>query len=58
MNVAYLAWHVPAAYDFALEHEHWHDFEHICFLATSLLFWGCLLRPWPLRPPSALHAHC
>jgi cytochrome c oxidase assembly factor CtaG len=47
MNLTFLAWHVPAAYDFALEHERWHDFEHICFLGTSLLFWWCILRPWP-----------
>jgi putative membrane protein len=47
MNVALLAWHVPSAYDFALEHEAWHDFEHICFLSTSLLFWWCVIRPWP-----------
>jgi len=47
MNTAFLAWHVPAAYDFALEHEDWHDFEHLCFLFTSLLFWWCVIRPWP-----------
>jgi cytochrome c oxidase assembly factor CtaG len=47
MNLAFLAWHVPTAYDFALEHERWHDFEHICFLFTSLLFWWGILRPWP-----------
>ncbi len=47
MNVGLLAWHVPSAYDFALEHEGWHDFEHICFLFTSLLFWWCVIRPWP-----------
>lgn len=47
MNVTFLAWHVPAAYDFALEHEGWHDVEHLCFLFTSLLFWWCILRPWP-----------
>jgi cytochrome c oxidase assembly factor CtaG len=47
MNTLFLAWHIPAAYDFALEHEGWHDFEHICFLSTSLLFWWCVLRPWP-----------
>lgn len=47
MNLTFLAWHVPGAYDFALEHENWHDFEHICFLFTSLLFWWCILRPWP-----------
>ncbi len=47
MNLTFLGWHVPAAYDFALLHENWHDVEHICFLATSLLFWWCILRPWP-----------
>jgi len=47
MNTAFLAWHVPAAYDFALEHENWHAFEHLCFLFTSLLFWWCVIRPWP-----------
>jgi putative membrane protein len=31
MNLIFLGWHVPSAYDFALEHEYWHDFEHICF---------------------------
>jgi cytochrome c oxidase assembly factor CtaG len=49
MNVTYLAWHVPTAYDFALQHEIWHDVEHLCFLSTSILFWWCILRPWPTR---------
>ena len=47
MNASLLLWHIPAAYDFALDHEAWHDFEHICFLVTSLLFWWVLLQPWP-----------
>jgi putative membrane protein len=47
MNVSFLGWHVPAAYDFALEHERWHDFEHICFLGSSILFWWPIIRPWP-----------
>jgi cytochrome c oxidase assembly factor CtaG len=47
MNISFLAWHVPGAYDFALEHENWHDVEHLCFLGTSLLFWWCIIRPWP-----------
>ena len=50
MNLTFLLWHIPAAYDFALEHEDWHVFEHVCFLATSLLFWWVLLKPWPARP--------
>jgi cytochrome c oxidase assembly factor CtaG len=49
MNVTYLAWHVPTAYDFALEHALWHDVEHLSFLGTSLLFWWCIVRPWPTR---------
>ncbi|ADV82548.1 cytochrome c oxidase assembly protein [Terriglobus saanensis] len=47
MNLTYLGWHVPAAYDFALEHEDWHAIEHMCFLGTSILFWWCILKPWP-----------
>jgi putative membrane protein len=47
MNISFLAWHVPTAYDFALEHEGWHDVEHLCFLGTSMLFWFCIIRPWP-----------
>jgi putative membrane protein len=49
MNVTYLAWHVPAAYDFALQNEIWHDIEHLCFFGTSILFWWCILTPWPAR---------
>jgi cytochrome c oxidase assembly factor CtaG len=47
MNLGYLGWHVPAAYDLALENETWHGVEHLCFLGTSLLFWWTILRPWP-----------
>jgi putative membrane protein len=49
MNLVFLGWHVPVAYDFALEHEHWHEFEHLCFLGTSILFWWPVIRPWPRR---------
>jgi putative membrane protein len=49
MNLVLLGWHIPAAYDFALEHEHWHEFEHACFLGASLLFWFPLILPWPSR---------
>jgi cytochrome c oxidase assembly factor CtaG len=48
-NISFVGWHIPAAYDFALEHEHWHDVEHLCFLFTSILFWWCMLRPWPAQ---------
>ena len=49
MNVAYLGWHVPAAYELALRSPAWHEVEHACFLVTSLLFWWTVLQPWPSR---------
>jgi cytochrome c oxidase assembly factor CtaG len=49
MNLAYLCWHVPAAYNYALENETVHGVEHLCFLFTSLLFWWYILRPWPAK---------
>jgi putative membrane protein len=49
MNAAFLGWHVPAAYNFALEHENWHAVEHLCFLFSSILFWWCIVQPWPAR---------
>jgi putative membrane protein len=52
MNLIFLGWHIPAAYDFALEHERWHEFEHMCFLGTSILFWWPVVRPWPTRARS------
>ncbi len=48
-NSVFLLWHLPKAYDYALRNENVHDFEHICFLATALLFWWVILRPWPSR---------
>ena len=48
-NCVFLGWHLPKAYDLALNNEHIHDFEHICFLGTSLLFWYVVIHPWPSR---------
>lgn len=49
MNVAYLGWHVPAAFELTFQSEPIHNFEHACFFATSLLFWWVVLEPWPAR---------
>jgi cytochrome c oxidase assembly factor CtaG/polyferredoxin len=49
MNLAYLGWHVPTAYELALRSPTWHEVEHSCFLLTSLLFWWTVLEPWPSR---------
>ncbi len=46
-NTLFLVWHLPKAFDYALRNENVHDFEHICFLATALLFWWVILQPWP-----------
>ncbi len=49
MNVSYLAWHVPAAYELTLHSEWVHDCEHACFFFTSILFWSRVIEPWPGR---------
>ena len=49
MNLSYLGWHVPAAYEFALSNENWHNCEHACFFFTSILFWWPIIEPWPSR---------
>lgn len=49
MNIAYLGWHTPAAYELTLRSQSWHEVEHACFFVTSLLFWWTVLQPWPSR---------
>ncbi len=49
MNVAYLGWHVPAAFELTLRSETTHSVEHLTFLLTSMLFWWIVLLPWPAR---------
>ncbi len=49
MNAAYVAWHIPRAYEFALASENWHNFEHACFFFTNLMFWWPIIQPWPSR---------
>ena len=49
MNLTYVGWHIPKAYEFALSSENWHNFEHFCFFATSIIFWWPIVQPWPTR---------
>jgi cytochrome c oxidase assembly factor CtaG len=39
------AWHIPAAYDYALGHQAVHDVEHLSFLTVGLLVWAQLVNP-------------
>jgi len=39
------AWHVPAAYDYALRHETVHDLEHLSFVLAGLLVWMQIVDP-------------
>lgn len=50
MNIAYLGWHIPAAFELTLHSETWHSLEHLCFLFTSIAFWWVILAPWPSQP--------
>jgi putative membrane protein len=46
-TVALLGWHVPVAFELALRSGSWHEVEHACFFATSLLFWWPVVLPFP-----------
>jgi putative membrane protein len=50
MNIAYLGWHVPAAFELTFRSERIHNLEHLCFFLTSTAFWWVVLAPWPSRP--------
>jgi cytochrome c oxidase assembly factor CtaG len=47
MNVAYVGWHLPQAFELTLRSEAWHNTEHMCFLLTSIAFWWIVIQPWP-----------
>jgi cytochrome c oxidase assembly factor CtaG len=43
------AWHVPALYNATLRNDLVHQFEHVTFVVTALLFWAPVLGAPPLR---------
>jgi putative membrane protein len=43
--LAIAAWHVPVAYDYALDHPFAHDLEHASFMLTGCLVWSQLFDP-------------
>ncbi len=45
--VTLIGWHSPKAFEFALRSDCWHEIEHTCFFATSILFWWPVVQPWP-----------
>jgi cytochrome c oxidase assembly factor CtaG len=49
MNLSYIAWHIPAAYEATLRSENIHNCEHACFFFFNLLFWWPIIEPWPSR---------
>ena len=36
-------WHVPALFDRALASQGWHVAQHLCFIASSLIFWAAMI---------------
>jgi putative membrane protein len=46
-TVALIGWHTPTAFELALGSDFWHEIEHACFFATSILFWWPVMQPWP-----------
>jgi cytochrome c oxidase assembly factor CtaG len=38
-------WHIPAAYDYTLDHQTVHDLEHATFAIVGLIVWTQLIDP-------------
>ena len=51
MAAATLGWHVPAAYELAIQDPAWHLVEHLTMLGAGLLFWLPVVQPFPIRSP-------
>ncbi len=49
-----LLWHLPSFYQATLHDTGIHLCEHVCFLATGLLFWWVIVEPLP-GPPRLHH---
>jgi cytochrome c oxidase assembly factor CtaG len=43
-------WHIPPLYELAVRSNGWHVVQHFAFLATALIFWYPVVRPYPSRP--------
>lgn len=52
----YYLWHVPAAYDAALEHTALLHLEHVCYVAAGTLLWWPVLQDAPHRLSTAARA--
>ncbi|MGE3783519.1 MAG: cytochrome c oxidase assembly protein, partial [Alphaproteobacteria bacterium] len=42
---AFIFWHLPAPYQWALRDQTVHTFEHLSFLVTALMFWSIVIEP-------------
>jgi len=41
-----VVWHIPSVFMLGLRSQMWHGIEQVSFLATGLLFWFPVVRPW------------
>jgi cytochrome c oxidase assembly factor CtaG len=46
-TAALIGWHLPPAFERAVQSESWHEVEHATFFLTSILFWWPVVQPWP-----------
>jgi cytochrome c oxidase assembly factor CtaG len=53
-----VGWHAPPLFDLALESEAWHIVQHLCFIASALLFWWAMLHGSPGRGGRMIAAAC
>jgi len=45
--VTLIVWHIPWVFMLGMRSQMWHGVEQASFLASGLLFWWPVVRPWP-----------
>lgn len=53
-----IVWHIPGPFDLALRHESWHVAQHVCFVASALMFWWGMLGVGRARGGPLVAAIC
>lgn len=57
-NLVFIGWHLPVAYEAALENHNLHILQHLMFIASSVMLWWPAIDPLPdlsrMGPPMRL----
>jgi len=45
-TIAVIGWHIPAAFELAMQSHLWHDMQRATFFVGGIVFWRPIIEPW------------